>query len=168
MSDESIVVGRIVGAFGVQGWVRVKSFTEPVDNIIEYRPWRIATRDGLKLFDVIDGRAHGEGQVVTQLQGVADRDQAAALRGNEVSVSRSQLPEAGAEEIYWADLISCEVETVDGIAFGTITGLIETGSNDVLVVRGARERLIPFLRNQVVKRIDLPARKVIVEWDPEF
>ena len=168
MSDESIAVGRIVGAFGVQGWVRVKSYTEPVENIFEYRPWRIATRDGLKLFDVLDGRSHSDGQVVVQLQGIADRDLASALRGSEVIVTRSQLPEAGAEEIYWVDLIGCEVQTVDGIAFGTIAELIETGSNDVLVVRGGRERLIPFLRGQVVKSVDLVARKVIVEWDPEF
>lgn len=168
MTEARVVVGRIAGAFGVQGWVRVRSYTEPPDNLIDYQPWQVTTSDGSKLLTVVSAREHGVGQIVAQLAGITDRDQAQALRGCEVLVGRSQFsaPEVG--EIYWTDLIGCDVVTETGVALGKVVDLVETGSNDVMIVRGDRERLIPFLREQTVKRVSLKTREIVVDWDPDF
>lgn len=168
MTEARVVVGRIAGAFGVQGWVRVRSYTDPPDNIIDYQPWQVTTRDGSRPYTVASGRVHGMDHIVVQLAGVSDRDQAQALRGCEVLVDRSQFSTPAAGEIYWADLMGCSVVTADGIALGNVVDLVETGSNDVMIVQGDRERLIPFLREQTVKRVNLTAREIVVDWDPNF
>jgi len=83
-------------------------------------------------------------------------------------VPRSALPAAGEDEYYWSDLEGLRVETLEGVDLGTVDHLIETGANDVLIVRGDRERLIPFLRPSVVREIDLVAARIRVAWDPDF
>ena len=97
-----------------------------------------------------------------------DRDAAAALKGTQIGVHREQLPGPGEGEYYWHDLVGLRVQTTQGMELGTVDHLIETGANDVLVVRGERERLIPFIRGQVVLSIDLAAGEMRVDWDPEF
>lgn len=168
MTESRVVVGRIAGAFGVQGWVRVRSYTEPPENIIDYSPWQVTNPEGSTLYAVAQGRAQGSDQIVVQLAGVSDRDQAQALRGCDVLVDRSQFSAPAAGEFYWADLIGCDVVTESGVALGKVVDLVETGSNDVMIVRAGRERLIPFLREQTVKRVDLTTRTIVVDWDPDF
>lgn len=168
MTESRVVVGRIAGAFGVQGWVRVRSYTEPPENIIDYSPWQVTNPEGSTLYTVAQGRAQGSDQIVVQLAGVSDRDQAQALRGCDVLVDRSQFSAPAAGEFYWADLIGCDVVTESGVALGKVVDLVETGSNDVMIVRADRERLIPFLREQTVKRVDLTTRTIVVDWDPDF
>lgn len=118
-------------------------------------------------FKVLTGQAQGKA-VVAHLEGINDRDAAAKLQGAEIEILYSQLPEAEHGSYYWADLIGLKVITTQGVELGKVDHLLETGANDVLVVSGDKERLIPFLQPQTVTRIDLDAGILVVDWDPEF
>ena len=166
-AETPIVMGRIGGPYGVRGWVHVVSFTMPADNLLDYRPWYLARKRDWQLTDVVEARRHGKG-LVAKLPGCDDRDAAALLKGMSIGIQRGQLPEPGEDEYYWHDLEGLRVQTTQGMDLGTVDHLIETGANDVLVVKGERERLIPFIRGQVVLSIDLVAGEIQVDWDPEF
>lgn len=166
-SQELVNVGKISGVFGVKGWVKVFSFTDPRDNIIAYSPWLLKKGIEEKIIAVIDGHLQGK-TIVAQLDGIIDRDQAASLMGWEVFIKPDQLPKPAEDEYYWSQLIGLNVETVDGVQLGRIDSLLETGANDVVVVKGDRERAIPFLLDQTIVNIDLDAGKMVVDWDPEF
>ncbi|HKV96568.1 MAG TPA: ribosome maturation factor RimM [Gammaproteobacteria bacterium] len=165
--SQRVVLGRIAAAFGVKGWVKLQSWTDPPEKIIAYRPWLLERGGAWREAQVVEGRAHGNG-VVIRLEGVTDRDQAATLAGTNIAVYREQLPALEPGQYYWADLIGLEVRLEDGRSLGHVTAMMATGANDVLVVRGERERLIPFLRGQVVKQVDFDARLIRVDWDPDF
>lgn len=167
MNSRRILLGRIVGVFGVEGWVKIHSFTEPRENIFSYRPWRLRLGGEERVVAEPHGRTQGQG-LVARLPEVADRDQAAALNGAEIWIERSQLPKARAGEIYWADLEGLRVVTLDGVELGTVSHLFSTGVNDVLVVKGDRERLIPYQVGGAVENVDLEAGVIRVDWDPEF
>jgi 16S rRNA processing protein RimM len=162
-----VVVGRISGVHGVRGWIKVYSFTSPRRRILDYSPWHVETAAGGRQFRVEEGRMQGKG-VVARLEGITDRDQAGALVDAEIALERTQLPALPDGEYYWIDLIGLEVVTVSGQPLGAVTDLMETGANDVLVVRGERERLIPFLPDRVVQAVDRGAGRITVDWDPEF
>ncbi|MEI2743276.1 MAG: ribosome maturation factor RimM [Candidatus Competibacter sp.] len=166
MSDW-VVLGRVSGLFGVQGWVRVFSHTEPRDGIIGYKPIYMRQAGEWQPVEIEEGRAHGAG-VVLKFLGCDDRDRAATLIQSEIAVRRSQLPPPGPGEYYWTDLEGLRVVTVGGIELGTVASLFATGANDVIVVRGERERLIPFIRPDVIVEIDLENRCLRVDWDPDF
>lgn len=168
MSEQQYIsVGKISGVFGVKGWVKVFSFTDPRDNILTYSPWLLKKGDETKTVNVVDGQLQGKA-VIAQLAGINDRDQAAALMGWEIFISRKQLPKAAKDEYYWSELIGLNVETIQGVQFGVVDSLLETGANDVIIVQGERERVIPFLQGQTIIKVDLDAGKIIVDWDPEF
>lgn len=168
MSDQRrISAGKISGVFGIKGWVKVFSFTDPKENILGYSPWLLRKGDFVGEFKVLTGKAQGR-SVVAQLEGINDRDEAAKLQGAEIEILYSQLPEAEHGSYYWADLIGLKVITTQGVELGRVDHLMETGANDVLVVSGDKERLIPFLQPQTVISIDLDAGILIVDWDPEF
>lgn len=167
-SAQLVVVGKIVGLYGVRGWVRVMSYTQPRENILRYRHWHLRRGDGWRPVEVAAGQNHGKGLVVG-LRECTDRDQARGLIGLEIAVPRSELPPPAEGEYYWADLVGLRVETIEGQVLGTVDHLIETGANDVLVVHGDdRERLIPFVTDQVIRRVDLAAGLIQVDWDPDF
>ncbi|MGZ4998221.1 MAG: ribosome maturation factor RimM [Methylobacter sp.] len=168
MSEQQhISVGKISGVFGVKGWVKVFSFTDPRENILTYSPWLLKKDDETKIVKVIDGQLQGK-TIVAQLAGVNDRDQAAGLMGWDIFITRDQLPKAAKGEYYWSELIGLNVETIDGVQLGTVESLLETGANDVIIVQGERERCLPFLKGQTIINVDLDAGKIIVDWDPEF
>jgi len=168
MNEEDIlVVGKISGVYGVKGWVRVFSHTEPRKGILEYDPWLIRRGGRWIKQTLTSGRVHGKG-IVVQLKECADRDQAHALIGSEIAISRSQLAATVVGEYYWTDLVGLIVRTVDGDELGSISHLFETGANDVIVVKGDRERLIPYLSGSVVQDVRLDEGIMIVNWDPEF
>jgi 16S rRNA processing protein RimM len=162
-----VVLGRVSGLYGVRGWVKVFSFTEPRDRILGYSPWLLRESGAWRERVVTAGRPQGKG-LVAALEGVTDRDQARLLMGAEIAVRPEQLPELEEGEYYWRDLIGLQVATTAGADLGTVTGLLETGANDVLVVRGERERLVPFLPGRVVTAVDLAAGTLTVDWDPDF
>lgn len=166
--DKYLIVGRINGLYGVRGWVKVFSHTDPRDNILGYHTWYLRRTSEWQPIELAEGRLHGKG-VVARLAGCDDRDVAAGLIGSDIAILREQLQQAAPGEYYWTDLIGLEVRTVEGVELGKVDHLLETGSNDVLVVlQGKHERLIPFIREQVVREIDLAGKKMVVDWDPDF
>jgi 16S rRNA processing protein RimM len=160
-----VVLGRILGVHGVQGWVKVFSETEPRENIFRYSPWYLGPATEPRR--VLEGRMQGKG-LIARLERCVDRDQAAALVGLEIAVRRDQLPPPSPDELYWADLEGLQVQTVAGELLGRVNRLFATGANDVLVVEGARERLIPFVWDEVVKEVDFEHGLMRVDWDPDF
>lgn len=168
MDNELISIGEIAGVFGIKGWVKVFSLTDPRENILNYSPW-ILKKDGeVKEVKLLSGKRQGK-SVVACIEGVSDRDAAASYSGWEILINKSQLPEAEEGEYYWADLVGLSVETESGIGLGKVDYLIETGANDVLVVKDTeQERLIPFLQGSTIKKIDLEGKLIIVDWDPDF
>lgn len=162
-----VTLGRVGAPHGVGGWLRVRSAARPPESILEFDHWLIGGPGTWTEYRVLDGRARSNG-LVARLDGVADRDAAAALRHAAIAVPRAALPAPAADEWYWADLVGLAVETVDGTPLGRVDGLLETGANDVLVVRGERERLIPWLPGRVVMRVEAGAGRLVVDWDPDF
>jgi 16S rRNA processing protein RimM len=167
-TKDYIVVGRINGLHGVRGWVKVFSHTQPRENILSYRTWHLL-RDGQWIAtELLNGRQQGKG-IVAHLKGCDDRDQAAALMETEIAIRREQLPEAAPGEYYWADLQGLKVINTEGIELGVVDHLLETGANDVLIVRdGDTERLIPYVFGQFVLDVALDQGVMRVDWDPEF
>ena len=151
----------------MRGWVRVFSYTQPRENIVRYRPWYLHRDGEWQEHEIAEGRAHGKG-VVAHLAGCDDRDQAASLIGTEIGIRREQLPAAAPGEYYWSDLVGLSVVTLDGELLGTVDHLLETGANDVLVVRGEREHLIPFVPERIVAEVDLERGEIRVDWDKDF
>jgi 16S rRNA processing protein RimM len=160
-----VVLGRIAGVYGVRGWVHVYSETDPIENILRYRPWHLG--QGRPACEPLEGKRHGKG-LVARLAGCDDRDQAAALVGTEITVPRDRLPPPRADEFYWLDLEGLAVETTAGRDLGRVDHLFATGANDVVCVKGERERLIPFVWGDVIKDVDFELGRVLVEWDPDF
>ncbi len=166
--ERRVLLGKIVGLFGVDGWVKVESYTEPRVRIFKYLPWSLKTGAGEIQVTQVQGRAHGKG-LVALLPEVEDRDAAQVWIGAEIWVQRSALPKAKRGEYYWADLEGLDVVNLDGVAFGKVSHLFSTGANDVIVVRdGVRERLIPFVLKQFVMEVNLDSARITVDWDPDF
>lgn len=165
--EEMIIMGRISGLFGVQGWVKVFSHTEPRENILQYKPLYLDLQGEWQPIDLIDGRRQGKGLVV-KFKGYTDRDAATVLIDVNIAIRQEQLPDLAQGEYYWSELEGLKVVTTKGIELGVVDHLIETGANDVLVVRGDRERLIPFVRPDVVTELDKENGFLKVEWDPDF
>jgi 16S rRNA processing protein RimM len=164
--DDLVTLGHIVGLFGVRGWVKVYSYTRPPQAILNYKRWRVRLSSGWRQLEVKEGRTHGKGLVV-RLAGYVDRGQAAALVGADVAFALAELPALEPGEYYWAELEGREVVNLQGVVLGKVSHLFETGANDVMVVVGERERLIPFIRD-VIRRIDLGAGRITVDWDADF
>jgi 16S rRNA processing protein RimM len=164
-----VLVGRIVGLYGVQGWLKIESWTEPRTQIFKYQPWLLEKAPG-EVMEVggVNGRPQGKG-LICQLPGVDDRDAAAALVGQDIHVARELLPPPARDEYYWFDLEGLEVVTTEGVPLGRVSHLFATGANDVVVVRdGTRERLVPFVQGTYVRSVDLSGGRMVVDWDPEF
>lgn len=162
-----IEVGRVIGAYGVKGWLRIISYTADSGALLNYRPWRFRRPDGIfESPTLIEARGHGTGFVI-HVVGCHDRDGAEARAGSVIEVPAEALPALGSSEYYWGQLVGLAVETVEGVSLGVVSRLMETGANDVLVVQGERERLVPYIAD-VVRRVELDQRRLVVAWDPEF
>ena len=171
-----VTVGEIVGVFGVKGWVKVKSFTQSQANILDYTPWWLKTRHGVKAVEIDETMQRPQGLAV-HIVGLDDRDQAAELQGVKIAIQRDQLPELDNGEYYWDQLIGLSViSRYQGREqlLGHVDSLLETGANDVLVIKADhasiddRERLVPYLPDTVVQSVDIAEGVMIVEWDPDF
>ena len=160
-----MALGYISAVHGIKGWVKVHSWTRPLEAILEYQPWLLG--EDKTPVKIVDGRKQGKG-VVALLPGFQNREQAVTLVGTQIFVRRDQLPATQADEYYWSDLEGLDVHTTEGQVLGRVEKLMETGANDVLVVCGNRAHLIPFIQGQYVKRVDLEAGLIEVDWDPEF
>ena len=163
-----LVVGRLHGAFGVRGEVKLESFTDPTEAIARYQPWTLRDARGHeRACEGVRVRGGVKG-LIASLPDVADRDAADALRGVEILVPRSALPPPAPGEYYWVDLEGLRVVNVEGVEFGTVSHLFSTGANDVLVAHGERERMIPFVQPEYVRSVDFDAGVVTVDWDADF
>lgn len=153
--------------YGLRGWVKVYAETRDRSEILGFKRWYLRRADGWQARQVITGRAQAKG-IIAQLEGVVDCDQARLLVGTEIAVRRADLPPAEPGTYYWDDLVGLKVVNLEGIEFGTVSHLFETGgANDVVVVQGERERLIPYTKD-AVKKVDLKARVLHVDWDADF
>jgi len=162
-----VIIGKIGTTYGVQGWVKVFSFTEWTNDILGYGPWYIENAEGWEQIDISDGHPHGKG-VVVKFTGYDNPEQARLLTGKKIGIRRSQLPALHEDEYYWSDLEGLTVINQHGTTLGKVIYLIETGSNDVLVVKNDeddKELAIPYLPDEVVIRIDLKNQVMHVNWD---
>jgi 16S rRNA processing protein RimM len=187
--DDAVEVGRILGAWGVKGWIKVQPFSSVPEALFSSRRWFVQPPEAAAgrpvpkppapfpaLLKVTQAKEHGEG-VVAQVQEVADRSGAEALRGARLFVARSSFPSTGADEFYWVDLIGLAVVNRAGDHLGHVTGLIDTGAHSVLRVlpdeaAGAedaqeRERLIPFVA-AYVDGVDMAQRRITVDWGLDY
>ncbi len=167
MENEKILLGRVNGLFGVKGWIKVYSYTQPRQKITQYKHWFLGP-DSRHLV-VEGGHAHNAG-VVAKLAGIDNRDQAVALLNQTIWVAADQLEALGENEYYWFQLIGLDVYDLQHRCLGEIKDLMETGANDVLVVvdQHQHEHLIPYIQDRVVRSIDLPNRRMVVDWDTGF
>lgn len=161
---QPVILGRIVGLFGVRGWLKVHSYTEPREAVLDYADWFLSRDGDWQHVGLVEGRRHGKG-IVVRLQGIEDRDAAAELLGSDIGVERDTLPEAEEGQYYWTDLEGLTVVHKDGTELGKVAYLMGTGANDVLVVDGPDERLIPFVPGTVILDVDLVEGVIRVDWE---
>ena len=159
-------MGRISAPYGIKGWVRIQPNTAAPRNLLSYRSWWVGSDGDWREAAVAEAKVHDRA-VVARLEGCGDRDAAAALRGKWVAVPRAALPAARDGEYYWADLIGLRVANTAGQELGRVAGMLQTGANDVLVVAGERERLIPFIA-EVIREVDPAGGFVRVEWGADY
>ena len=160
-----VKIGHVSGVYGIKGWVKIYSLTDPREAIFEYQPWLLGeSREEIR---IAQGKKHGK-HLVALLENLNDRDQAESLVNRPIAVYRDQFPELPDDEFYWTDLLGLSVRLVNGTELGTIDKMLATGAHDVMVVQGERERLIPFVREQYVKSVNLDDGIVVVDWDPDF
>ena len=161
-----IVMGRVIGPFGLKGWVKVQPFTELIDTLLHHSAWWLGRDGSWGKCRLVDGAVHGR-TLTAQLEGCEDRDAASLLKGMDVAVPRHELPKNERGEYYWCDLIGLEVLNQEGAPLGRVVRLLETGVGEVLVVQGERERLIPFIE-PVVMSVDLADRRLTVDCGADF
>lgn len=159
-----VVLGRIAGVFGLKGWVKVFSHTEPREGILDYQNWLLGRDDTWQAVKVEDGKLHGK-SVIVKLATVEDPEAAAEWLDAEIAVPREDLPQTDDGQYYWSDLEGLQVVHRDGRSLGKVAYLMATGANDVLVVEGDSERLIPFVMGDVILNVDLGLGQISVDWD---
>jgi len=173
--SEFVILGKIIGFFGVRGWVKVHSDTDPRENIVTYSRWWLGDANNRKPIGVTGGKRSGK-NVVARLAGIESREMAETVLGQQIAVPRADLPALDGEEYYWADLVGCEVLTLEGVTVGPVNRLFETGANDVMVVTDRRagsesrdgDILIPWIRSSVIISVNVAERQIVVDWDPDF
>ncbi len=155
-------MGRVVAPYAIKGWIKLQTFTEDLDGLLDYPVWRLGKNGNWREYRLLDGKVHGQ-YLLAGLEGVDDRDASEALQGMEVAVLREEMPEADEGEYYWDELVGLEVSNIQGEPLGRVVGLLETGAHDVLQVQGERLRLIPFVE-AYIQSVDVAAGKLVVDW----
>lgn len=163
-NDDLVLMGYVRGAFGVRGWVKIHTDTESADSLFDYPVWWLGRDGQWSSYRFEDGLVQPK-SLAAKLEGVDSRELAEAMRGMQIAIPRSEFPDTAEDEYYWSDLIGLDVVDKDGQRFGQVAELMETGANDVLVVReGKREWLIPFV-GQFVLDVNLAAKRITVDWN---
>lgn len=167
-SDKKILVGKISNPHGIKGWVKVISFTDPIENILSYKKWIISDEEREKTYSLEDSRVQGN-KIVIKLENINNRNDADLLKNSVIHVNRSDLPELDENSYYWEDLVDFNVIDIKGNPVGKVDSLFRTGSNDVLVIIDeTRERLlVPFIMEEVIKYVDLAKEIISIDW-PEL
>ena len=175
MSDVKILtLGKVGAVYGIKGWLKIHSFTDIPEAIFDYTPWSINLGGKSQSMNITDWRKHNNG-LIAKVAGIDDRDQAQSMVGFEISVSSEELPDLPDGEFYWKDLMGMKVVTSNGYDLGVVSDMMETGANDVLVVKanfndgfGKKERLIPYILEQVIIQVSAEKKQIEVDWDPGF
>lgn len=172
--EHEITLGKVGAVYGIKGWLKIHSFTDETDAILDYFPWSLKLGNKIQTVKITDWRKHNKGLIV-KVDGIDDRDIAQALVGSEIFIKETALPELPQGDFYWRDLIGMSVRTTQGYDLGVVSEMMETGANDVLVVKanlndgfGQKERLIPYLLEQVVESVSAENKQICVDWDPGF
>jgi 16S rRNA processing protein RimM len=160
-------LGHVIGVYGIKGWLKIHSYTEPRANIVHYSDWTLKQRGTCKPVSLEAGRSQGR-QVLVKLAGIEDRDQATELIGAEIWVARDAFPAPEPGQYYWADLEGLAVKGPGGELLGVVDYLIDTGVHAVLVLKGEAQAMIPFVQGEVVTRVDLEVGEICVNWDAGF
>ena len=164
-SDDPIVLGRVSALFGVKGWVKIFSYTDPREGILGYPALHIEREGRWQPVKVAEGQPHGK-TIIARFEGVEDRDTAADFLRSDIGVFREDMPPAGEAQYYWSDLEGLRVEGQSGSTLGVVAYLLETGANDVMVIKGdEREILVPFVTGDVVTDVDLAGGVIKVDWE---
>ena len=166
LNDKKLLVGKINGFFGLQGWVKVFSYTSPRSNILNYSPWSIKSEDIFQEIDVIKGREQSK-TIVAHIKGIDNREDSQKFIGKDVYIDKDQLPELKEGKYYWHELIGFKVINNNQENLGVVDYFVETGANDVLVVRGKKEHWIPYIEPFLIS-IDTQNKEILVEWDKDF
>ena len=168
MNDDLVIIGKVGAPHGIQGWVSIHSSTQPRENILDYLPWFIkrANTNTWQALEVVDVK--GQQKLLALFAGCEDRTAAEKYVNAELAIPRDRLPVLAEDEFYWSDLTGLTVTTTTGRELGKIDHLFATGANDVLVIKGDKEYLVPYVKDRVVKNIDLKAGTMTVDWDPDF
>ena len=171
-AEDLIVLGKIYSVHGIRGEVKVYSFTDPIDNLLDYPRWTLRRDGESRQVDLASGRLQGK-VLVIKIKGLVDREEARSFAGFDICVPRTQLPALPDGEFYWLQLQGLQVIDQLGQLLGKIDSLLETGANDVMLVRPCagslddRERLLPYTE-QCVQLVDLAAGQMRVDWDADF
>ncbi|HVY08000.1 MAG TPA: ribosome maturation factor RimM [Burkholderiales bacterium] len=160
-----VVMGRVRAPHGLKGWIKVQPFTREREGLLEYRDWWLVREGQWQRHRVEESAVQGS-MVVARLQGVSDREVAAGLKGSEVAVPRAAMPENPEGEFYWSDLLGLEVFGRNSANLGRVEKILETGANAVLVVRGEKETLVPFIQDVVVD-VDVAAGRIVLDWESD-
>ncbi|NVK21146.1 MAG: ribosome maturation factor RimM [Kangiellaceae bacterium] len=166
---EPIVIGKINGASGIKGWVKVFSNTDPRENILNYKPWFLKLNGQWQEVTITNGREQGK-TIVAHIKGVDERNLAETYIGAEIAINKSQLPVLDEGDYYWSDLIGLKVVNLSEQELGQVKKLMETGANDVLVVKTAskEELLIPYVLDYSIIKVDLTAGQITVDWELDY
>ena len=159
-----MILGRVSGLFGVKGWVKVFSYTDPREALLDYDALLLKRDSHWQATRLAEGQRHGK-TVIVRFDGCRDRDEAEKLLGCEIGISRDEMPEPDEGRYYWRDLEGLRVVRRDGTELGAVAYVMETGANDVLVLEGDKERLIPFVANDVILGVDLDKGEIRVDWE---
>jgi 16S rRNA processing protein RimM len=165
--SQRVIVGKVSGIYGVSGWVKILSYTRPRQNIFSYTHWLMGIEGNWETRILSQGKEHGKG-LIAKLEGIEERDLAWTKIGQEIAVYRNQLPVIPEGEYYWCDLIQMEVVNLGGKILGKVVEILETGANDVLVVKGEDRHLIPLIFDQYIIKIDQINASILVDWELEI
>jgi len=163
-NDEYVIIAKIGSTYGLKGWVKVFSYSEDSTRILDYKSWYIEDKETWTLTHAQERQTHGK-LVIAKFPGFETPEQARSLTGKKIAVRCSDLPTLSKNQYYWRDLEGLTVINQHGESMGKVIYLMETGANDVLVVKGEKEIAIPYLLGTVVTRIDLEKQEIHVNWE---
>ncbi|QCZ94091.1 ribosome maturation factor RimM [Salinimonas iocasae] len=170
-ASDKVVIGKIGAPHGVKGWVKINTYTDTPEGIFDYQPWLLG--DG-KEYQLDQWRPHGK-VLVAKIEGIETRDDAERIKNLDISITAEQLPELDENEFYWRELTGMQVVTTQGYDLGVVKDVFNTGANDIIQVRanakdafGLKERLLPFVMDEVIQSVDKEGKVITVDWDPGF
>lgn len=164
--NKRVIIGCLGAAFGVQGYLKVNSYTTPKTNILDYPDWQVQHQGQWQPLPIERLKQQGDG-IVLKIKGIDDRDIAKTYTNDLIAINRDELPDTSSDEFYWTDLEGLTVKTTTGETLGTIIEMRDTGANDVMIIKGEKRHLVPFIDGVLIS-VDLEQQLVIVDWDHDF